>query len=297
MPDGAAGDPASNGIGVLLANWSSPTNDKYLRPVQQQIDFLENQVPHGDNGVISHRTEQLQLWAGQLQISRIWGIWLNYHFTDFISMVPPFFAYYGAMQPGTKAETKYLWAAYNQIKLYREALRDPATNLWHHVLWGGWEDRGFWATGQGWAAYGILRVQQTIAKSSLRPEMSQQSGELLEWAEELVAATWKYAQPDGSLKNYLDRDDSFTELASTTLMAAATYRLAVLTNITAHIPAADKAFQLVKTKIDADGWLLDVVDPYGYAILGSRAFYISLTPYTTGSPTLANTRLKAKPSH
>lgn len=38
--------------------------------------------------------------------------------------------------------------AYNQIKLYRDELRDPGTNLWSHVALGtSFQDLGLWATG------------------------------------------------------------------------------------------------------------------------------------------------------
>lgn len=161
--------------------------------------------------------------------------------------------------------------AYDQIRLYRDALRDPATNLWHHVLQGSWSDPGIWATGQGWAAHGILRVHQTIVKSSRREEFVKEAADLVDWAEEIVAATWKFQAADGSLNNYLDRDGSFRELSSTALMAATTYRLAMLTDATPHLPAADKAFELLKKSIDKDGWLEDVVDPYGFTNPGQHS--------------------------
>lgn len=86
MANGAAGDPASIGVAVLLANWTLGSNGgdgkyggvDYEGAAKDQLDFLfSDQVPKTPDGAISHRTEQVQLWS------------------DFVYMVPPFLAYYG----------------------------------------------------------------------------------------------------------------------------------------------------------------------------------------------------------
>jgi hypothetical protein len=185
-------------------------------------------------------------------------------------MVPPIFAYWGALQTDLDVQREYLTLAYDQIRLYRDYLRDEsAGNVWHHIVLGSWNDTGHWATGQGWAAAGILRVYQTIAKSNLRDEMGWALTDLTNWAEEIVAGTWSYQQEDGSLFNYLDQPDSFMDLSSTSFMAAITYRLAVITDVTSHIQCADNAFALVKNNIAEDGRLLNVVNPYDFATLYS----------------------------
>lgn len=78
-------------------------------------------------------------------------------------MVPPFLAYYGAMQDNTTLMDE----AFNQISLYRDQLHDSsANNLWKHIVQGGdGEDPGHWATGNGWAAMGMLRVMGTYRAS------------------------------------------------------------------------------------------------------------------------------------
>ena len=59
-------------------------------------------------------------------------------------MVPPFLAYYGVM---TRNRTLVV-ESYNQIKLYRNYLRDDEAGLWKHVLLGlSGNDEGFWTTG------------------------------------------------------------------------------------------------------------------------------------------------------
>ena len=69
-------------------------------------------------------------------------------------MVPPFLAYYGAM---TGNQT-LLQEAYNQIKLYRNYLRDiSANNVWKHIQKGiyGMDD-GHWSTGAYIAQHSIV---------------------------------------------------------------------------------------------------------------------------------------------
>jgi rhamnogalacturonyl hydrolase YesR len=58
-------------------------------------------------------------------------------------MAPPFIAYYGAL----KSNRTLLLEAYKQCSLYRNALRDPRTGLWKHIVGGNWQDNNLWATG------------------------------------------------------------------------------------------------------------------------------------------------------
>lgn len=59
-------------------------------------------------------------------------------------MVPPFFAYYGVMTRNRSAVAE----SFNQIRLYRNYLRDQSTaNLWRHMAFGDNQDTGHWSTG------------------------------------------------------------------------------------------------------------------------------------------------------
>ena len=60
-------------------------------------------------------------------------------------MVPPVFAYWGALQTNLDTQRSYLRKAYDQLRLYRNYLRDPTTNAWKHVLMGSWSDAGLWS--------------------------------------------------------------------------------------------------------------------------------------------------------
>lgn len=47
----------SNGISVLVANFSCPWDVRFKEDFQDQLDYILHQVPRGPNGEISHRTE------------------------------------------------------------------------------------------------------------------------------------------------------------------------------------------------------------------------------------------------
>lgn len=64
LPDASAGDPASIGVSVLLANWTGQDGGKvdYAGAAADQLAFLLEQVPRTPDGAISHRVSQVQLW-------------------------------------------------------------------------------------------------------------------------------------------------------------------------------------------------------------------------------------------
>lgn len=63
------------------------------------------------------------------------------------------------------------------------------------------------------------------------------------------------------MTNVIDDPSTFPDSSSTALLAAVTYRLAVLTGDHSHIAAADRALALIKQNVNSDGWLLHTVDP------------------------------------
>jgi hypothetical protein len=112
--DGSAADPASNGVAALIANYTGQSNSSFDfgQAAQDQLQFLWEKVPRAQNGALSHRTSEVQLWS------------------DFVYMVPPFLAYYGVL-----SENKSLvLESYNQVAKYRDNLWDKDTGLWMHVV-------------------------------------------------------------------------------------------------------------------------------------------------------------------
>ena len=62
--DGSAGDPASIGFAVLLANWTGQDAGQidYAGAAKDQLDYLLLDVPKTSDGAISHRVYEAQLW-------------------------------------------------------------------------------------------------------------------------------------------------------------------------------------------------------------------------------------------
>jgi len=242
--DGSVGDPASLGQAVLLRNWTRRdlTDTRFSTAAGEQLGYLLGVAPRANSGAISHRNDQVQLWA------------------DFVYMAPPFIAYFGALQNGDGGQA-LLQIAYDQIRLYRDALFDADVSLWRHVTLGSWEDSGHWATGNGWAAAGIMRVLATIRRSNFEPVMQSQQDDLAQWVDEILTGVWYYQQSNGTLLNYVDQPDSFADSASTALLAATTLRYSLLMSDSKHDAAALRALELAFSSIDEDGWLLNTVDP------------------------------------
>jgi rhamnogalacturonyl hydrolase YesR len=61
-------------------------------------------------------------------------------------MIPPFLAAYGVVTQNRSLITE----SYNQIKLYRNYLRDSAGGgtLWRHIVLGSFNDSTHWSTGE-----------------------------------------------------------------------------------------------------------------------------------------------------
>ncbi|KAI0091904.1 Six-hairpin glycosidase [Irpex rosettiformis] len=242
--DGAVGDPASLGVSILLANWtrSNLSDLSFAQDARQQLTYLTDIAPRTDDGAISHRNDQVQLWA------------------DFVYMAPPFIAYYGALEGGS-TEAKLLQEAYDQCRLYRNYLRDPTTGLWNHIVLGNGTDFRLWGTGNAWAAAGMLRVLETLRHSDQSFSFAAQQADLVLWIHEILVASWQYQQANGTLLNVINDPTTFPDSSSTALLAAVTYRLATRTGNYTLIPNANSALTVIRNSVDENGWLLNTVDP------------------------------------
>ncbi|KAF9264290.1 hypothetical protein L218DRAFT_943757 [Marasmius fiardii PR-910] len=269
MPDGSAGDPASIGPAVLLAEWTKRSGDNvsYLQVAEDEINYLfSDAVPKTSDGAISHRVAQLQLW------------------NDNMYMVPPFFAQYGVQTQNTSM----IEAAYKQITLYRSYCLDILDGgLWKHVVLGGSEtpiDLKHWATGLGWVTTGLLRVWSTVAKSEFAGQFTQQQNNLIDWVKEVHEAVWPFLPDTNTFNNYVDIpagliNDSFPDAASGALLAASAYRLSVLTGEHKYVAQAENIRNTLFTPFQngtylhftEDGWLQPVVDPHWYSRAGGKS--------------------------
>jgi rhamnogalacturonyl hydrolase YesR len=136
------------------------------------LDYLLNVAPKAADGTISTRQSEVQLWS------------------DFVYMAPPFIAYYGALEGGSNGAA-LLQTAYDQVRLYRAVLFDQGVGLWRHIALGSWQDSTHWATGNAWAAAGVLRVLATIKHSPEAGSMQSQQNDLAQWAGETLTGVWK----------------------------------------------------------------------------------------------------------
>ncbi|POS71188.1 hypothetical protein DHEL01_v210418 [Diaporthe helianthi] len=254
--DGAAGDPASLGVSAVLIGQTRPD---YLAAAERQVNHLLDDVPRGENGAISHREANVELWA------------------DFIYMVPPTLAYWAVQT----SNATLLNVAIEQCNLYREVLDvsvesiqageesvEVAAELWRHINGppDGNNDDGIWSTGNAWAAAGMSRVLATARNSKLQADEL-----LLESLEDNIqtildgAITLDTPEPDEPLlRNYLNDTTWFGELSGTTLLAATAYRAAQLEPARfgqKYVDWADEKREAVTGMIGDDGLLAPVVNP------------------------------------
>ncbi|KAG8847045.1 hypothetical protein FRB96_001695 [Tulasnella sp. 330] len=278
----SAGDPTSLGVVVLLANRTHSSDDstQYAQAAQEQLELILTGTPRIENGLaagaISHRTDSVALWS------------------DFMYMTPPFLAYYGAI---TNNVTLIL-EAYNQISLYRSALFSPSASLWQHIYCPGaysaaynnFNDSGHWATGNGWAAAGMLRVLATMKNSPQASQFHSQQNDLSEWITEIHAGMANVLPASGVFNNYVDIANgtrvpsiehawNFPDASGTALFAGTVYRHVTLSNpanYTKIVEAAETARNALyakngSTHFDGEGWLMPVVDPHVFAQAGNHS--------------------------
>lgn len=171
VTDKSAGDPCALLPAVTLFGALKDGTKEQRTAVQNQIDDLMTvpRVAHGDGtGAISHRTNETQIWA------------------DFVSMVPPALAFYGVVNDNTTM----IDMSIQQCLFYRDIL---ATDKgWRHILLGKWQDTGLWATGNAWAAWGILRVYATIKQSHHAADYKDELEELSGIVADILNVSWSH---------------------------------------------------------------------------------------------------------
>lgn len=212
-PPGSSSDPASLGIPALLLSSVNPDNP-YLPAVQRQLNNLLSNTPRLPNGAISHRSATASAWA------------------DFVYMVPPFLAYYGAYTD----DEPIMREAVRQCRLYCEML-GMENGLWKHIVNVGdkvpgereEDDAGAWCTSNGWAAAGMARVLATIRHSRFAGQLREEQSSLVGMIEGIVSgAMGEDTDSSGLLRNYLGDESWWAEVAGTALLAATVFWMAVL---------------------------------------------------------------------
>lgn len=259
---GAVGDPASLGVSALLIG---QLDKAYAAAAQRQSDHILNKAPRYENGAISHRENEAELWA------------------DFVYMAPPFLAY----QAVASNNETLLREAGHQCLLQQEILRPQRSHnrtpgLWRHIIGpDDAQDLGFWATGNGWAAAGMTRVLATIQHWGPSKSWTSEQNSLKKSIIDILngaAHAARRGQPP-LFCNYLDDGTWFADAASTAIIASVAYRMAVLApDVTKqhHIAFADKLREAVEAHADnATGVVAPTVNPLDWK---------SRIPSVEGSP-------------
>ncbi|CAE6428714.1 unnamed protein product [Rhizoctonia solani] len=200
-------------------------------------------------------------------------------------------AAYGAV---TKNQT-LLQIAYDQCRLYRDALRIPEAGIWAHIYNDdrqSFGDKGLWATGNAWAAKGMLNVATIIEKST--DHMGDQVSDLKGWVKEILNGTFARLTQDSDnlVPNYMDNsgnangNDTFGDAAASALLAATAYRAVTIWPEDFDSYYTDKAHKIkgaVMEGITDLGLLSPIVDPLRWhqrGILGTEAQAFGIMMYT-----------------
>ncbi len=190
--DAAVCDPAANGIPVLYA-WERTRADLYLRASDRMAEWLLETKRKTADGTLYHLLDRDEVWI------------------DSIFMAPPFLA-----ASGHPAE------ALAQVEGFRRLLWDGHRSLFSHK----WDDAAkrlcrpeFWASGNGWAAAGIVRTIEFLP-DTMREERARLSGYLVE----LLDGAISRLRSDGLFHDIIDDSSTFSETNAGQMFAFAIYR-------------------------------------------------------------------------
>ncbi|EUC55139.1 glycoside hydrolase family protein [Rhizoctonia solani AG-3 Rhs1AP] len=269
--DGAALDGASAGLAVLIGKYNDNSYSDYLgQAAEKQLNYVLKTAPRTSTGAISHRAATRDYW------------------NDAVYVGFPFIAAYGA----ATANQTLLQIAYDQCRLYRDALRLPGPGLWAHIYSDDrkkFDDKGLWATGNAWAAKGMLNVAVLVEKSG--QNMTTQVSDLKGWVKEILNGTFTRLDSDNLVPNYMDNtgrgdnSDTFGDAAASALLAATAYRAAHRWPADFgkfYTDGANKINESVMSKITDLGLLSPIVDPLSWnvkGVLGTEAQAFGLMMY------------------
>ncbi|PWN26371.1 hypothetical protein BDZ90DRAFT_233501 [Jaminaea rosea] len=264
--DGAAGDPASL---VVPATLIGGTNAAYTQAVDRQIAHLFT-VPLYSNGAISQREAVAELWA------------------DAVYMFPPAFAY-NAVRTNNES---MMHTAIIQCSRYRQILQPTTTaawsGLWQHIVGPQSQTLGIWATGNGWAAMGMVRVLATVKKWETSKGWTSQQALLTKWIYQILSgAVGSGVASNGLIKNYMvggpngasqsPAAGDFGDVTGSAMLASAAYRMMVLdpSGASKYLSWANGLRKAVAARVNGTGYAVPNVDPLNW---------FNTSPYYQGSP-------------
>lgn len=171
-----------------------------------------------------------------------------------------------AYQAVAKNDRGLMSETVRQIGLYRDVLKKEFLN-WRHIIGPQSQDTGLWSTGNGWGAYGMVRVLHTLQKWSGSSDMTAEAGKLKSWIKEILDGAMLSGFDNGLLHNYLNDDGWFGEISGTALLSAVAYRMAV--NDPGMFPQkyidwADRNRASLSHQQGGDGVVVPAVNPYNW---------------------------------
>ena len=232
LPDGrlamlgsssAVADSAAAGEAVRRA-WEE-TGDTFFRDgAQRMFDYLKTAAPRTDRGIICHfNTLPRRLWV------------------DAMYMYPPFLAVMGDVDEAVR-----------QLDGYTGKLFDPQTGLYFHQ-YNADEDLVtrplHWATGNGWALMGLVRVAKEAEKQR-HPAAERLNGA----ADALMNAMKPFLTEDGAFHDIMDDETTFLDRTSALMWAWAVYHRGA----ESQRDTADRILREAEARIDAYGILHEV---------------------------------------
>ena len=231
----AVSDPAANGE-VCLRAWEKTGNAFFLEGANRMLAYLLTSAPRTEDGVICHNSASFEPGFSPYQL------WI-----DGLYMVPPFLAVMGRLDEAAQ-----------QIRGYVRHLRDAETGLFFHIV--DTEQRRFvrrqrWATGNGWALLGLMRVAEEANRQG-RADLCAETAAL---CESLLRAMLAFQLPDGRFHDILNEADTFVDGTSAMMMAATVFRGMASGLLPASFyEKAETAFATVSEKIDDLGLIREV---------------------------------------
>jgi Glycosyl Hydrolase Family 88 len=208
---------------------------------------------------------------------------------DFMYMAPPFLAYYAVdtYNASLLADVVQLCAQYRQV--LHANITGNGQGVWEHIIGPQSQDVGQWSTGNGWAAGGMVRVLATVMKAPASVIPANQSEyavtALTGFIKEIIdGAMSSPVDTNGFLRNYLNDTSGdghgYGEISGTSMLAAATYRMAVLCPQVFDQNYTEWADGVRETlgngqHVSQNGTVYPAVNPLNWG---------DTVPYTAGSP-------------
>jgi len=178
---GDAGLVNGGALGECVALLAAEGDEDAATALDRQRWWFLRWSPRDDEGVVWHLPASEEVWA------------------DSIYMVVPLLTLTGDVAPADM-----------QYRMHREHLWDKAAGLYRHrvnTVTGEYARGQFWASGNGWAAAGLvraLRVGGDRVPAEMRGRWQAQTRELLD-----AISTWETA--DGRFHDVLDDPSTFTD--------------------------------------------------------------------------------------